>query len=127
MAGDLITVFISYAHEDAELARAIQQRLEVAGFKVWIDEGALRAGDSLIQSIATAIHEMEFVVALITDASVDSRWCQHEIRLAMTSGLNREGRRCCRSGSAMCRSPASSRTRTERRSTPTTWTRASSA
>jgi hypothetical protein len=53
--------------------------------------GALRAGDSLIQSIATAIHEMEFVVALITDASVDSRWCQHEIRLAMTSGLNREG------------------------------------
>ena len=60
-------------------------------FKVWIDEGALRAGGSLIQSSATAIHEMEFVVAPITDASVDSRWCQHEIRLAMTSGLNREG------------------------------------
>lgn len=51
----------------------------------------MRAGDSLIKSIATAIHEMEFVVALITDASVGSRWCQHEIRLAMTSGLNREG------------------------------------
>jgi TIR domain-containing protein len=88
---DLITLFISYAHEDVELARAIQARLEAEGFKVWIDEGALRAGDSLIQSIATAIHEMEFVVALITEASVDSRWCQHEIRLAMTSGLNREG------------------------------------
>lgn len=91
MVDDVITLFISYAHEDADLARAIQERLEAAGFKVWIDEGALRAGDSLIQSIATAIHEMEFVVALITDASVDSRWCQHEIRLAMTSGLNREG------------------------------------
>jgi TIR domain len=88
---DLITMFISYAHDDVDLARAIQERLEAAGFKVWIDEGALRAGDSLIQSIATAIHEMEFVVALITHASVDSRWCQHEIRLAMTSGLNREG------------------------------------
>jgi hypothetical protein len=87
----VITAFISYAHEDTELARAIQERLEAAGFKVWIDEGALRAGDSLIQSIAMAIHEMEFVVALITDASVSSRWCQHEIRLAMTSGLNREG------------------------------------
>lgn len=84
-------MFISYAHEDVDLARSIQERLETARFKVWIDEGALRAGDSLIESIATAIHEMEFVVALITDASVDSRWCQHEIRLAMTSGLNREG------------------------------------
>lgn len=91
MADDVITLFISYAHEDVELARAIQERLEAAGFRVWIDEGALRAGDSLIQSIATAIHEMEFVVALITYASVGSRWCQHEIRLAMTSGLNREG------------------------------------
>jgi len=91
MADDVITIFISYAHEDAKLARSIQQRLEADGFTVWIDEGALRAGDSLIQSIATAIHEMEFVVALITAASVDSRWCQHEIRLAMTSGLNREG------------------------------------
>src|SRR5947209_7418391 len=62
---DPITVFISYAHEDVSLARAIQERLEDQGFEVWIDEGALRAGDSLIQSIATAIHEMEFVVALI--------------------------------------------------------------
>src|SRR6266540_7152645 len=91
MAGDTISLFISYAHEDAGLARAIKDRLEADGFYVWIDECALRAGDSLIQSIATAIHEMEFVVALITEASVGSRWCQHEIRLAMTSGLNREG------------------------------------
>jgi len=91
MARDTISLFISYAHEDAGLARAIKERLEAEGFDVWIDEGALRAGDSLMQSIATAIHEMEFVVALITDASVQSRWCQHEIRLAMTTGLNREG------------------------------------
>jgi len=33
---------------------------------------------------------MEFVVALISAASVSSRWAQHEIRLAMTSGLSRE-------------------------------------
>lgn len=90
MADD-IAVFISYAHEDVQLARAIQGGLEDVGFRVWIDEGAMRAGDSLIEAIATAIHEMEFVVALITDSSVASRWCQHEIRLAMTSGLNREG------------------------------------
>jgi hypothetical protein len=88
---DEIAVFISYAHEDVDLARAIQRRLEEDAFRVWIDEGALRAGDSLIKTIITAIHEMEFVVALITDASVTSHWCQHEIRVAMTSGLNREG------------------------------------
>jgi hypothetical protein len=41
-------VSISSAHEDAEPARAVQRRLEDAGFRVRIDEGALRAGDSLI-------------------------------------------------------------------------------
>jgi len=47
-----IAVFISYAHEDGEFARAIQARLEGEGFRVWIDEGRLRAGDSLIEAIA---------------------------------------------------------------------------
>ncbi|MEO8424658.1 MAG: toll/interleukin-1 receptor domain-containing protein [Actinomycetota bacterium] len=91
MADEQISVFISYAHEDVEIATAIQERLEADGFAVWIDEGALRAGDSLFEKITTAIHANEFVVALITEASVDSKWCQHEIHTAMTSGLNREG------------------------------------
>lgn len=91
MADEQISVFISYAHVDVEIAIAIQGRLEAEGFAVWIDEGALRAGDSLFEKITTAIHANEFVVALITEASVDSKWCQHEIHTAMTSGLNREG------------------------------------
>lgn len=86
-----IGVFISYAHEDVGIARTLKESLESDGFEVWIDEGAMRAGDSLFQTIATAIHDMEFVVALISAASVDSNWCQREISLAMTSGLNREG------------------------------------
>jgi len=86
-----ISIFISYAHDDVEIATAIQESLEAEGFAVWIDGGALRAGDSLFETITTAIHANEFVVALITPASVDSRWCQHEIHTAMTSGLNREG------------------------------------
>jgi hypothetical protein len=43
-ASDLITMFITYAHEDVDLARSIQERVEAARFKVWIDEGARRAG-----------------------------------------------------------------------------------
>lgn len=86
-----VGVFLSYAHEDRAVTLQLKALLESEGFEVWVDEGELRAGDSLIWTIATAIHEMEFVVALISDASAGSRWCSYEIHLAMTSGLNREG------------------------------------
>jgi hypothetical protein len=85
------SVFISYAHEDADLARALAQALRRRECRVWIDEGEMRIGDSLIERIATAIREVEFVVALVSDASIESNWCKKELSLAITGGLGREG------------------------------------
>jgi TIR domain len=85
------SIFISYAHEDADLARALAQALRRRKCWVWIDEGEMRVGDSLIERIATAIQEVEFVVALVSEASVESNWCKKELSLAITGGLGREG------------------------------------
>jgi hypothetical protein len=38
-AGHVVPVFLSYAHEDKHLARALAERLELRGCQVWIDEG----------------------------------------------------------------------------------------
>lgn len=80
------SVFISYAHEDKPLARAIARTLSGANCRVWIDEGELLGGDSLIEKIATGIGETDFVVALVSAASIESGWCQKEISLALTDG-----------------------------------------
>lgn len=53
--------------------------------------GELRVGDSIIERIATAIAEVQFVVAVVSVNSVESRWCQKELSLAITGGLYREG------------------------------------
>lgn len=45
------STFISYAHEDQWLARELASGLRGAGCRVWIDEGELLIGDSLIQPI----------------------------------------------------------------------------
>lgn len=86
-----LSVFISYAHEDKRVASLLAAGLVEGGASVWIDEGELRAGDSIIERIATAILDVHFVVAVISDASVESNWCRKELSLAITGGLAREG------------------------------------
>ena len=85
------SIFISYSHADRELARALADKLRKHGLRVWIDEGELRVGDSIIERIATAIAEIDFFLALVSQASRDSNWCRKELALAVTGELGREG------------------------------------
>jgi sRNA-binding protein len=85
------SVFISYSHADKELARVLASALQERDLNVWIDEGELKVGDSIIERIATAIAEIDFFLALVSEASRGSNWCRKELALAVTGELGREG------------------------------------
>src|SRR5690349_16236714 len=87
----IATVFVSYSHANKPLARNVAGELTSRGYRVWIDEGELRAGDSIVQAIAAAIGQVDFVVAFVSPASVASAWCQKELALAMTDEINQVG------------------------------------
>ncbi|GAA2165532.1 toll/interleukin-1 receptor domain-containing protein [Humibacillus xanthopallidus] len=89
MTDYVASCFISYNHADAPLARGIAAALQARGYYVWIDEGQIKLGDSLIQSIGAAIDQVDFLIAIVSDNSVQSSWCQKELALAMTGELNR--------------------------------------
>jgi hypothetical protein len=91
VTGSQASIFISYSHEDKDLARALAAALDARGLRVWIDEGELKVGDSLIERIATAIAEIDFFLALVSEASRKSNWCRKELALAVTGELGREG------------------------------------
>jgi hypothetical protein len=91
VAAILPSIFISYSHADKELARALAEALRGHGLKVWIDQGELKVGDSLIERIATAIADIDFFLALVSESSRDSKWCRKELALAVTGELGREG------------------------------------
>jgi hypothetical protein len=80
-------VFISYAHADAPVATALERALEDCGLRVWIDETQLRIGDDLAQRIAQAVDDVDFVLVLVSEASVGSNWCQQELSWAATGGI----------------------------------------
>jgi len=81
------SVFISYSREDKEIARGLAAALIEAEMKVWIDEGELLIGDSLIERIASGIQEADFLVALVSPNSIGSNWCRKEISLAISGGI----------------------------------------
>jgi TIR domain len=85
------TCFISYNHADKPLAEALADGLRRAAYRVWIDSGELRIGDSLVAAISGAIDQVDFLVALVSSTSVESNWCQKEISLAMTGEIARKG------------------------------------
>ena len=44
-----LSVFLSYAHADRHIAHTLATALKEADIRVWIDEGELRAGDSIVE------------------------------------------------------------------------------
>jgi hypothetical protein len=85
---DAPTVFISYSHADKDYARRLGALLIERGIRVWIDFLELRAGDSVVHRMSEAIAEGDFLVAIVSPDSVKSSWCQRELALAQTRGIN---------------------------------------
>ncbi len=66
--GDSVTwdVFVSYASEDKSFARRLAHGLESAGLRVWFDETALEAGDSLRRAIDKGLKDSQYGVVVLS-------------------------------------------------------------
>ena len=65
-------IFLSYASQDADVARRICDALRAAGLEVWFDQSALRGGDAWDASIRKQIRECALFVPIIS-ANTNSR------------------------------------------------------
>ena len=84
--------FISYAHEDKEdFVGPLVRRLEELGVRVWYDEYALKAGDSLRQSIDHGLANSNYGVVVLSGTFLRKKWPQHELNALMS--LEMEGRK----------------------------------
>lgn len=74
-------IFVSYARDDAPIARALATELAVEGFEVWYDT-SLVAGYQFAREIQTQIDRAQVVLVLWTMASIDSAWVLAEAQRA---------------------------------------------
>jgi hypothetical protein len=82
------SAFISYAHEDETFVLALVEFLQKDALDIRYDQIVLEIGDSLLQRIASEIQDGDFLIAIVTPDSVESEWCQKEVAMAATQGIN---------------------------------------
>ena len=78
-------VFVSYAHQDAELVYRELTWLRDQGFNIWYDEG-IQPGNRWRDELANAIDGCELFLFLVTEAAVRSENCQQETDYALDHG-----------------------------------------
>jgi len=76
-------VFISYAHEDANMARLIAQAIGDRGLSVWLDT-KLKTDDPL-RVIDQALRSSGAVIVLLSTQSLSSLWLRREVATALNT------------------------------------------
>jgi adenylate cyclase len=78
-------VFLSYARDDAELAKQLAGLIAQAGHHVWWDR-EIQGGSQFSSEIDKALQEADAVLVLWTEASIKSAWVQDEAAEGRDSG-----------------------------------------
>lgn len=81
---DMYDVFLCHASEDKDsIVRPLYEALIDLGLKVFLDSEEIGWGDSLIDVINKALHKSKYVVAVMTENSVEKKWPQKEINAVL--------------------------------------------
>ncbi len=78
-------LFISYTPSDEEFGRQLVNRLETAGYKIWLDAEEDGAGDELGRQTVFAIERSDALLLLLSPDSVESERVQRKFQLAENS------------------------------------------
>jgi len=65
-------VFVSYSHKEADWAKEFAQALSQRGLQVWIDQLAVKAGESIGEAVEKGLRESDILVTLIDPSTLSS-------------------------------------------------------
>lgn len=87
----MIRLFLSHNSEDKAFVRMLGSSLTDRGFQVWVDEGEIKYGESLIRKISEGIDGADYLLAILSENSVKSNWVKKELEIAITKEIQGDG------------------------------------
>lgn len=82
-------IFISHAHQDAEIARKLATDLKANGYPVWIAPDSIHPGEKWTEAINRGLEESGKFLLLLSPDAVVSKWVKLETHVAIQ--LNQDG------------------------------------
>lgn len=82
-------VFISYAHEDADWVRALAERLERSGVRVYFDEWDVALGAIVVHELDDAIRRSGTAIQVLSAFSVAKPWVREEYAALLHQSVER--------------------------------------
>lgn len=84
-ANNLMTqVFLSYSEQDSAILENVRRSLMREGFTVWSSKTDIQTGVDFQVAIDRGLEEADNIVYLLSPASLQSEYCQHEIEYALS-------------------------------------------
>ncbi len=80
-------VFISYKHEDGDFAENLSNRVRKEGFKTWVDNDRLNAGEDWRAEIDQAIKNAFALIVIMTPEAKSSEYVTYEWSFAWGAGV----------------------------------------
>jgi len=74
-----VRVMISYSQANKSVARRLAADLQEAMFDVWLDEREVLVGDLIHARVEEGLSECDYLIALLSPASLKSAWVREEI------------------------------------------------
>ena len=77
--------FLSYAHEDDEVAAALAKQLAKAKVQVWNPSQDVDPGENWSLKMGEALEKADVLIVLFSPNSAKSPWIRREVEYALTS------------------------------------------
>lgn len=85
---NMYDVFLCHASEDKEaIVKPLYSELRELGLNVFLDSEEIGWGDSLVDIINKALHKSKYVIAVMTENSVEKKWPQKEINAVLSNEI----------------------------------------
>jgi tetratricopeptide (TPR) repeat protein len=84
--------FISYRSSDRPFAKALFDRLDAIGLRVFLDVNELVAGDQLAARLHNALGRSRCGIVLVSQEWTESPWCREEGNALVARAVNEDGK-----------------------------------